>query len=37
MGLLKEGIKEMLFDLKEIDNHTQYIVDKERIGYLNGD
>lgn len=37
MELLKEGIKEMLFDLKEIDNHTQYIVDKERIGYLNGD
>ena len=27
----------MLFDIKDIDNHSNYIVDKERIGYLNGD
>ena len=32
-----EGIKDMLFDVKEIDNHKQYVVDKERIGYLDGD
>jgi hypothetical protein len=35
--LLMEGVKDMLFDVKEIDNHKEYIVDKERIGYLNGD
>ena len=35
--LLIEGIKDMLFDVKEIDKHKDYIVEKERIGYLNGD
>jgi hypothetical protein len=35
--LLIEGIKDMLFDIKEIDKHKDYIVEKERIGYLNGD
>ena len=32
--LLMEGVKDMVFDVKEIENHKEYIVNLERIGYL---
>lgn len=35
--LLNEGIKDMLFSLYEMENHNDYIIENDKIGYLNGD
>ena len=36
-NLLEEGLKDMIFEVKEIDNHTDYIVKNNKIGYKIGD
>jgi hypothetical protein len=35
--LLEEGLKDMIFEVKEIDNHTDYMVKNNKIGYKIGD
>ena len=35
--LLEEGLKDMIFEVNEIDNLTNYIVKNNKIGYKIGD
>lgn len=35
--LLQEGLKDMIFEVYEIDNHKDYLVKNNKIGYKIGD
>ena len=35
--LLEEGLKDMIFEVNEIETHTDYIVKNNKIGYKIGD